>query len=437
MIDAEAVTDACRAAGRSLAAYRRGAGMNQEQLAARIGYGRSSVANVETGRQRAARAFWERCDAELDAGGALVRGYDELEALVREHHRARAVEEGPVRRRDATKLIAMLSMVGAEPLLDSVERIGLDRTRVDRRLIAGHQEVSENLATLYRSGDPRTVLPMATTYADTVLGLLDNPMGAREQRELTEVAVGVHAQVGLWACHLHRPAMAYRYLATACDLATSTRDPALHARALGAFSYLFSSAPRGGRGGKPARALALLNAALTRAERADGFTKGWLATWRADQHAALGNLQAAQADIDTAARGFAVSANSQVTGFFSRMRYGYGMVGHVVRLRALVSGLQRESSDVDALASEMTASTTNMRHQVGALGYLAMVSVAVDEPERACAALTTSLGTSVSVGYTMGIARTVGVRSRFPRSWRELGCLRDLDHELHQVTVAR
>ena len=290
MVDAESVADACRALGRSLASYRRANGLNQEQLATRTGYRRSSVANIETGRQRAARPFWERCDLELDANGTLVRGHEELEALAREQHRARAAEEIPTNRRDINKLVAMLPMAAAGSL---AERVIAPCARVDRRLIASHQEIAESVGGLYRSGDAGAVLPMAIAYADSLLELLDTPMGDREQRELGSIAVGVHAQVGLWACHLHRPATAYRYLATACDLAASTREPALHARALGAFSYLFSSAPRGGRGGKPSRALALLNAALTRAERADGFTQGWLATWRADQHATLGNLRAA------------------------------------------------------------------------------------------------------------------------------------------------
>ncbi|MGH2602045.1 MAG: hypothetical protein ACRDJ9_21995, partial [Dehalococcoidia bacterium] len=225
----------------------------------------------------------------MSADGALVRGHEELEALVREHHRTRAAEEAPTHRRDLTKLLALLPTAGAGLL---AERALIAGTTIDRRSIASHQAIAENLAGLYRGGDPSAVLPMAVAYADSLLELLDTPMGGREQRELSRIAVDVHAQVGLWGCHLHRPSLAYRYLATACDLAASTRDPVLHARGLGAFSYLFSSAPRGGRGGKPERALALLNAALVRAERADTFTRGWLATWRADQHVALGNVDA-------------------------------------------------------------------------------------------------------------------------------------------------
>lgn len=437
MVDAETVADVRRRLGRSLAAHRRAAGLNQEQLAAQIGYRRSTVANVETGRQRAARPFWEGCDKALGVAGALVRGHEELEALVRDHHRARAVEEAAVYRRDAAKLLALLPMAGAGPMVDAVERIGVPHIPVDRKLIAGHQEIAEKLAGLYRSGDPRAALPMAVSYADSLLGLLDAPMGDREYRELTQIAVGVHAQVGLWACHLSRPAMAHRHLATACDLAASTRDPALHARALGAFSYLFSSAPRGGRGGRPRRALALLDAALTRAERSDGYTVGWLATWRADQHAALGNLRAARADIKVASAGLSSGRSPQISGFFSRSNYGYGMAGHVVRLRSLITGLHGETNDLDSLSNEMMGATTNMRHQVGALGYLATICVTAGEAERACETLEDALGASLSTGYGMGIQRAVGVRARFPRVWAGLECVRELDGRLRLLAVAR
>jgi len=149
--------------------------------------------------------------------------------------------------------------------------------RVDSRLVSGHEELSATLAGMYRSADPRAVLPMATAYADSVLGLLERPMADRDRARLNVVAVGVHAQTGLWACHAGRWANAYRHLATACDLAAAASHPALHAQALGAFSYLFSSAPRGGRGGNPTRTLALLDQALEEAAGADGFTQGWLA----------------------------------------------------------------------------------------------------------------------------------------------------------------
>src|SRR5205823_4575179 len=82
MIDQRAILDARRVLGRQLAAHRQAAGLRQEQLAPLVHYGRSSVANVETGRQKGSPAFWQRCDEVLDAGGVLVAAYEATEAAV-------------------------------------------------------------------------------------------------------------------------------------------------------------------------------------------------------------------------------------------------------------------------------------------------------------------------------------------------------------------
>lgn len=84
MADFGEVRQARRALGARLARLRKSAGLTQHALAAKIdGYGRSSVANVETGHQSAHRDFWLRCDLVLAANGALIAEYDSLRALMR------------------------------------------------------------------------------------------------------------------------------------------------------------------------------------------------------------------------------------------------------------------------------------------------------------------------------------------------------------------
>lgn len=90
LAESEEIRAVRRALGRRLATFRAAAGLSQHQFAPLTYYGRSTVANVEVGRQNVTRDFWQRCDELLNADGALVRGYDELEALVsqeREQHR--------------------------------------------------------------------------------------------------------------------------------------------------------------------------------------------------------------------------------------------------------------------------------------------------------------------------------------------------------------
>ncbi len=90
MIDPGDITAARRALGRQLAKFRRAKGYNQHQLASHAHYGRSSIANVEVGRQNVPRDFWLRCDQLLEANGTLLRGYDQLQALIGRQRRETA-----------------------------------------------------------------------------------------------------------------------------------------------------------------------------------------------------------------------------------------------------------------------------------------------------------------------------------------------------------
>lgn len=62
MIAPNDIVAAREALGAHLAASRDAAGLKQKELAAALHYGRSSVANVETGRQNVPRRFWVACD---------------------------------------------------------------------------------------------------------------------------------------------------------------------------------------------------------------------------------------------------------------------------------------------------------------------------------------------------------------------------------------
>lgn len=83
MIDPSEIAAARQALGRLLAKYRKAAGLNQHQLAPHTHYGRSTIANVEVGRQNVPRSFWERCDQALKAGGRLLAASDRLDAQLR------------------------------------------------------------------------------------------------------------------------------------------------------------------------------------------------------------------------------------------------------------------------------------------------------------------------------------------------------------------
>jgi hypothetical protein len=79
----DSVVEARVALGQHLAGLRRAAGLTQHELAPDTFYGRSTLANVELGRQSVSRDFWVRCDEILASGGSLTAEYDRIRGLVR------------------------------------------------------------------------------------------------------------------------------------------------------------------------------------------------------------------------------------------------------------------------------------------------------------------------------------------------------------------
>jgi hypothetical protein len=67
---------AARALAAGLAGRRRAKGLTQPELARRVGVSVTTVGHAETGRLWQSRQFWERADAILGAGGALLRLHD-------------------------------------------------------------------------------------------------------------------------------------------------------------------------------------------------------------------------------------------------------------------------------------------------------------------------------------------------------------------------
>ena len=94
MTDDKTIARAWMTLGRRLADFRQAAGYGQAELAPLVHYSRSSLANVEVGRQKGSRDFWQACDALLDTGGALLAGFVDIEAMVRQRRQQASEERG-------------------------------------------------------------------------------------------------------------------------------------------------------------------------------------------------------------------------------------------------------------------------------------------------------------------------------------------------------
>ncbi|MGH2351430.1 MAG: helix-turn-helix domain-containing protein [Chloroflexota bacterium] len=73
------------ALGRQLAALRDAAEIGQQQVARKTGYSRSSVAHAEAGRQLLTRDFWATADELVNAEGALLASYEQVQTAKQEH----------------------------------------------------------------------------------------------------------------------------------------------------------------------------------------------------------------------------------------------------------------------------------------------------------------------------------------------------------------
>ncbi|MFI7214670.1 helix-turn-helix domain-containing protein [Micromonospora maritima] len=93
-----ALAEARRALGRTLAARRRAVGVTQVGLARLVPWSRSTIANVEVGRQNVPRAFWENCDTILSAHGELLKVFDGVDWLTRRYREQVVAEQSELSR---------------------------------------------------------------------------------------------------------------------------------------------------------------------------------------------------------------------------------------------------------------------------------------------------------------------------------------------------
>jgi transcriptional regulator with XRE-family HTH domain len=209
--ESPAIENARRALGTELAACRRAAGHNQAALAELVGYSRSTIANVETGRQNVPRDFWERADAACHAGGTLIESSNRLEIAVRREHedaarQARSVLLGPA----GVGSGAALAAAGSDSSwLDEIAAAASEaRGHAERDALTGVgpgtlDQLTADVVRLSRAYVTAPPLPLFATMHH-VLGRIDTaldqhlyPAQARELNFLAGVVCGLMANACL------------------------------------------------------------------------------------------------------------------------------------------------------------------------------------------------------------------------------------------------
>lgn len=201
MADAEHVQAAWQALGRQLAELRQARGLTQQQFAAMIYTSRSSVANVETGRQKVARQFWKDCDEALGTSGELTAGHDEIrDQVMRDHGLNTDRTDRPgllaaqARGSPAAPLAASRDD-GQEPIVVGLAGEGLDlatwaeHTNVGDMTIDTLADATQRLARDYLRRPPLPVLSEAASVYRRVSGLLrGGHQTLRQTRDLYVIA---------------------------------------------------------------------------------------------------------------------------------------------------------------------------------------------------------------------------------------------------------
>ena len=167
--------------------------MNQERLAALADYSRSTIANVETGRQHIGYEFWARCDEVLLTGDALRRGHAEVMAAERAD-RAQAVAQA---RYDSLAVAFNGRDEAAEPGMAARPELPAGPV-CDPLVVAQLADALPGYAraaALFGGGD---VLPLILRHVRLLHAGLDSVRG--QQRERLVEACARYGEFAGWLC---------------------------------------------------------------------------------------------------------------------------------------------------------------------------------------------------------------------------------------------
>lgn len=193
MIDVSQLTDARRALGRQLARYRRAAGYSQHELAPLVLYGRSTIANVEVGRQNVPKAFWQSCDELLTADGVLLQGFDQLQALISRERRQAARLEA----QRAPYVAGAAGSLGAGSwAADNLGYASRYPGRVDLVAVAQLRERVQITTEAYDVVPSVSLLAAAGQCQAQVIGLREHASDGRVRRALYAVEAEVSTLMG-------------------------------------------------------------------------------------------------------------------------------------------------------------------------------------------------------------------------------------------------
>jgi len=324
------------ALGVELAAYRRAAGYTQAELAQLTEYSRSTVANVETGRQHVPREFWERADQVLRTGGVLATGYDEAETAARRQLRAAARDVTTSRQARVGQLPS-----GAAPDVSAPVQVPTPPERLPARDdtalcrsnarpvspgdIARLSSMRQHLKAIDNAHGGGAALPMADSYLRReALPLLNGTQRDSTSRMLIEVVAQIQHDVGWMAYDTGQQPLATQYFRSALRFAHAAGNRLLGARILAAMSHQAIYL------GHVRQAIDFAQAARTITRQvATPRTVAMLAAMEACAHAAAGDAAHSKRALDEAAESLTMISDRSEPEWLDFDEGGY--LGHAAR----------------------------------------------------------------------------------------------------------
>jgi tetratricopeptide (TPR) repeat protein len=279
--------------------------LTQHQLAEMIAYSRTTVANVETGRQPAGRDFWKRADTAVTAGGKLLASFDTFQRRLLDPgrteaeagHRGRSAvrtrlhQDEDVERRD---FLRVLSMAGASLALPNATA---SQRHVPDDLLDQYAEMNAGLWRVFSlAASKQAAMPLVHDQLRTLTSHHRDAQQETTRRrlcaltgDLFQLAGEIHFDGNRYGDAAH----AYTLAATASQ---DARDFDLWAASLVRHSFLSLYDQQ------PDNAAAMLDLARRLAVQGDSSlsTRYWVAAVQAQAYAALNDHTACERALDEA-----------------------------------------------------------------------------------------------------------------------------------------
>ena len=233
----QGLSDVKRALGRRLGTWRRRRGLTQDDVARLVHSTRSTVANVESGRQVVDRVFWAQCESLLQSGGELITGYDEYRSLEVRHQEekaeaARQARWGALASLDPASGAAVSSRPEGmvEPVAEVQARLRDQHVyMLDESFLSAMETFVVEAVDSYELRGPQVLAPILVRERRRIQPMLLGRARPRQQQRLLGVAGHLSGLLSYMSVNLGRFDSARAYALESFQLAEQVDDSDLQA----------------------------------------------------------------------------------------------------------------------------------------------------------------------------------------------------------------